>query len=196
MMIKNLLIAVTVAMTSAMANAAVDLDFRQAFGGYFDSVEYDSGEGWTLTVTGFDAHGNPGQVAVVDDGLGQGNGAFGYLLAINEQLVFTFSQEVSVGSITLSADFAGLDKVGRVDLDWEGGSFEDLVAPQDNLFNPHINATYDIDIVTTQFTVTGTNNYSLVEMLGNVGATEVPVPAAAWLFGSALLGLAGIARKK
>lgn len=28
------------------------------------------------------------------------------------------------------------------------------------------------------------------------GSTEVPIPAAAWLFGSALIGLAGIARKR
>jgi hypothetical protein len=28
------------------------------------------------------------------------------------------------------------------------------------------------------------------------GVTTVPVPAAAWLFGSALIGLAGVARKR
>jgi hypothetical protein len=30
----------------------------------------------------------------------------------------------------------------------------------------------------------------------NDGTSVVPIPAAAWLFGSALLGLAGVARRK
>lgn len=33
-------------------------------------------------------------------------------------------------------------------------------------------------------------------IMGNIKASAVPVPAAAWLFGSALIGLAGIKRKK
>jgi hypothetical protein len=31
---------------------------------------------------------------------------------------------------------------------------------------------------------------------GNVGAAIVPLPAAVWLFGSGLLGLIGMARRK
>lgn len=43
--------------------------------------------------------------------------------------------------------------------------------------------------------VIGTLEFSMVQML-NVSPSAVPVPAAAWLFGSGLLGLIGAARRK
>ena len=36
---------------------------------------------------------------------------------------------------------------------------------------------------------------ALVAKLGEVGIPAVPVPAAAWLFGSGLLGLVGVTRR-
>jgi len=48
-------------------------------------------------------------------------------------------------------------------------------------------------VTTIQFVVTGVQN--LDSIIDNVVAT-VPVPAAVWLFGSGLLGLVGIARRK
>ena len=45
-----------------------------------------------------------------------------------------------------------------------------------------------------QFVVTGVRNMDSI--IDNFSATVVPVPAAVWLFGSGLLGLIGIARRK
>lgn len=40
------------------------------------------------------------------------------------------------------------------------------------------------------------NGYAWAVHAGDVGASAVPVPAAAWLFGSGLLGLVGVSRKR
>jgi hypothetical protein len=51
--------------------------------------------------------------------------------------------------------------------------------------------------VEEQLASMGQGEYDIeIAMLGNNGASEVPVPAAVWLFVSGLLGLAGIARRK
>ena len=40
------------------------------------------------------------------------------------------------------------------------------------------------------------NYYAWAVQSGDVGAAVVPIPAAVWLFGSGLLGLVGVARRK
>lgn len=59
------------------------------------------------------------------------------------------------------------------------------------LFNP----VSDSFAAATNSLSTGTYSLSIT-MANYVSATAVPVPAAVWLFGSGLLGLAGIARRK
>lgn len=56
-------------------------------------------------------------------------------------------------------------------------------------------ATLDWDTITMGQTVP---NFGLFDSISNLSASPsaVPVPAAAWLFGSALLGLAGIGRNR
>jgi len=50
---------------------------------------------------------------------------------------------------------------------------------------------------TYTFDVTGVSSGSIGgSYIGTVGATLVPIPAAAWLFGSALLGLVAVGRRK
>jgi len=41
-----------------------------------------------------------------------------------------------------------------------------------------------------------TGSYAWAVHAGDVGASAVPVPTAVWLFGSGLLGLIGVARRK
>jgi hypothetical protein len=184
---KTLGTAAAMLLLSSAASAA-NFDFRQAFGGYYNSIDFIS-DGITVTVT---AAGGSNKVSVVDDGLGNGSNGFNYLLANNEQLIFTFSEEVTVGSITASADFSS----GDFNLTYEGGTISNIPAPIDS--PPSFNATTLLNITTTSFTITGTDNYALIEGLGDVftTASAVPVPAAAWLFGSALVGLAGLGRRK
>ena len=69
-----------------------------------------------------------------------------------------------------------------------------------NTFGWQSDTDVDVDITNIlTATTTSLGEQSLVQKkLGGVGleVTLVPVPAAAWLFGSALIGLAGIKRKK
>ena len=46
------------------------------------------------------------------------------------------------------------------------------------------------------FTYVGQNAHWVIEGVAHTGSSAVPVPAAGWLMGSGLLGLAGIARRK
>lgn len=75
-----------------------------------------------------------------------------------------------------------------VDPDWEGLELTFVFAPDLSSFTGSIVGTSisgsGLAAETTEF------NYSVS------GVSAVPVPAAAWLFGSALLGLGGIARRK
>lgn len=60
----------------------------------------------------------------------------------------------------------------------------------DDVFNLSFLSTDIIDIIVTGSTKTGQ------QALLDVSVSSVPVPAAVWLFGSALMGLTGISRRK
>jgi len=95
---------------------------------------------------------------------------------------------IVVGSeiFTNSMDFF----FGYGEITLEAGIFKalDYSAAADNN-----GANYNFDSVTIAFNSTDQLNGS---WLANSYTTAVPVPAAVWLFGSGLLGLAGIAGKK
>jgi hypothetical protein len=82
-----------------------------------------------------------------------------------------FLTGASVSLSTLPTDDRGLD--GLPDIVLVGGNIIQVT------FNTTENASYEIDQIRVL-----------------TGAAVVPVPAAAWLFGSGLLGLIGVARKK
>jgi hypothetical protein len=52
-----------------------------------------------------------------------------------------------------------------------------------------------VDLTSVTFAQTGTGNFTVYENI-SVEVSSIPVPAAAWLFGSGLLGLIGVARRK
>jgi hypothetical protein len=60
------------------------------------------------------------------------------------------------------------------------------------------NAVFTLDILTggSWFTSSTIATISTLNVDHSLAVAAVPVPAAAWLFGSALLGLAGVARKR
>lgn len=110
----------------------------------------------------------------------------------NESLIFSFSEEVVVSSITLAA--------------WDGPDTAALLAtPSGNSLvldsDPagQIN-TFDISALgpLTSFTITNTKFFGLftVNGLEVVPTSPVPVPASAWLFATGILGLFGIGRNR
>lgn len=115
--------------------------------------------------------------------------------AINEgkdKLIFTFDQAVSLTNFTMTA--------------WQNGSLLDQADLTYNgvttrLPNSGPNFTFTLPAYVTSFTLTakGSGTAFRVGSLSVVAqpvAPEVPVPAAAWLMGSGLVGLAGLARRR
>jgi hypothetical protein len=73
----------------------------------------------------------------------------------------------------------------------DSGWFSDGSVIPDNL-----PATYSALLVGFEFDAAGTEIGAVFATVNSVTVSAVPVPAAAWLFGSGLLGLLGIARRK
>jgi hypothetical protein len=98
---------------------------------------------------------------------------------------------------TLSIDmFDGSFITASDDNSYAGGGFPELVFASGDL--DKFNLVSDSLGFNSSFLGFDDWNYGgyLYGEWGSLTLTEVPVPAAAWLFGSALLGLAGIKRRK
>lgn len=111
----------------------------------------------------------------------------------NETLRLDFSATTNIGSLFLT----GWEGPDRLTLTYDGG----VVDINDDNNGWGSNETYAINLTGVTFITLKGNSWGTATRLsglGNVSATpsEVPVPAAAWLFGTALVGLAGIARKR
>lgn len=125
------------------------------------------------------------------DGLGVSTGFFNLGgLQNGETLLVSFSEEVTLGSLDMRQ--------------WEGPDAVNLNSAGGNIsFTTDSCAfctteTFDLTSLTglTSFTLTGDSflTVAFLSALDNVQVTAVPVPAAAWLFMSALGGLTGVRR--
>ena len=111
----------------------------------------------------------------------------------NETLRLDFSSATDIGGLNLT----GWEAADRLTLTWNGGVVD--INADNNVWSS--NENYGINLTGVTFLTLKGNSFGTVTRLSglyNVSATpsEVPVPAAAWLFGTALVGLAGIARKR
>lgn len=112
-----------------------------------------------------------------------------------------------LGGLTRGSEYDGIDVAGALTLD---GTLDIALL---NAFDPQAGASFDlftaetIDgmFLQTLFPNLSGRSWSLALLQDFAGTTDVlrlsvasavPVPAAAWLFGSGLVGLVGIARKK
>jgi hypothetical protein len=115
--------------------------------------------------------------------------------AINEgkdKLIFTFDKSVKLTKITMSA--------------WQNGSLLDQADLTYNgvttrLPNSGPNFTFTLPAYVNSFSLTAKGSgtafrVSSISVDPQPVAPTVPVPAAAWLMGSGLLGLAGLARRQ
>jgi hypothetical protein len=80
---------------------------------------------------------------------------------------------------------------------WDGQTLNnvELMAAEVDLGDLGVNSLNEFTLSMQQTTDIGVVAFSMAGALNTTEAV-VPVPAAVWLFGSGLLGLAGVARKR
>ena len=105
-----------------------------------------------------------------------------------EKLTFTFSEAVNLTSILFHLFENNLDQ-GKI-----------VYGSNSLTINKNNDALFSSPIMLTSFTFIPTGLISTYRISGltvdTISAPAVPVPAAAWLMGSGLVGLAGIARRR
>ena len=165
------------------AAAAVVWDLTGAPGSFVSGTLFTDplGQGWNVTITsndGSDIHQN-------GDGLGtKGGSLFG--LEPQESLTFTFSSPAGLEGFSIN--------LGSNDQVTHGVNGSPSIVT--NI--PPNSSPYFIPASGTANSLTILNSSSdLPGAAYRVSSISfVPIPAAAWLFGSGLLGLVGIARRK
>lgn len=169
------------------------------------SVGFTSaGGGITGTLTATNSSGGASNIGGLNlDGYGVWDGYSGTIEG-DETLIITFDQVVDIGSIHLrqwegpddgivATFFSAGGNSTVVHTSDDGGAFntnEHITLNATGVSSIQVSGIYNgkiLGIPKTQFYVAGLNNVEL---------SQVPLPAAAWLFGSALLGLVGIGRRK
>ena len=106
-----------------------------------------------------------------------------------EILTLTFDQVVTITETTFVNGSHGTSFLGTFDLQIDGGAV--------NTYN--LTHLFAMDLTGTEFAFSNVNvntgnKYQFY--INTMEVQAVPVPAAAWLFGSGLLGLVGVARRK
>lgn len=109
-----------------------------------------------------------------------------------DKLIFTFDQAVKLTKITMTAWQNG-SALDQADLSYNGATTR--------LPNTGPNFTFALSDYVTSFSVTAKGGGSAfrisgLEVSAKPAAPTVPVPAAAWLMGSGLAGLAGLSRRR
>ena len=130
------------------------------------------------------------QGGLLGPGIGVQSSAFDTLgaLAAGKTLTVSFGQSVTLNSISFAAWEGGID---QVTMSYTSGS-----QTFSNTFNLNAIDTFSTNVVLNSFTLSAANGLTST-YLNSIDVTPaVPVPAAAWLFGSGLLGLAGLGRKR
>lgn len=162
-------------------------------------MNFTSG-GIGLTVTGTDTAGNATYNAYLD----KGNAGLGVCKILSgdqcspssddnvtpgEVLVLSFDRKVTITDTTFTNGSHGTSFLGSFDLTIDG--VFDATYSLVHLFGMDLTGTvFELSNINT----TATNPYQFY--IETMDVTAVPVPAAAWLFGTGLLGLAGVARRK
>lgn len=180
----------TTLLALALAQSAAAATFNFSGLGSVPATGYSSTVD-DITVTVSTPEGNKlGYYTLVS--LGEGMGHSGCVFFIcsagiqqNESLVISFSQAVTVNSVTFAA--------------WDGPDTAKLVASNGNELTLDADPTFgQVDSFTlsalgplSSFSITDTSFTGLFTLRGlDVSpVAAVPVPASVWLFGSALLGL-------
>jgi len=181
-------LALGVAAGASAAPVTFNFNNGSAIDNKQNSFVFSSG-GVNLTVTA-----GSNKVAYRQEGLGVFTGGadageFNSYLGHSgvETLTFTFDQTVNLSSISFFLFENNIDKGKLV----YGGTSKDINKNSDAIFGT------PIGLNSFSFTATGSfTSYRISGLSVDTIAPAVPVPAAAWLMGSGLVGLAGIARRR
>jgi hypothetical protein len=151
-------------------------------------------DGITLTVTSTagSVNNSSSGLGVKRSGVEDGSMNSDLINEGKDTLVFTFNKAVKLTSFTMTA--------------WQNGSALDQADLKYNgvttrLPNTGPNFTFALPTYVTSFSLTAKGGGTAFRVSG-LGVAEqpaapvVPVPAAAWLMGSGLVGLAGLARRR
>jgi hypothetical protein len=184
---KSTIAAAVMAVSASSLASAGAVDFT---GGYGKTNTYSAstdGVGVDVTAT---RYGRSAKVTKNRGGLGVKGGVNHFQSIGRETMSFKFTDSVTLNSLTFDNrtwyDWTGRDKVHYTDSN--GSSF--TLSGSDNMFD--IGAD---DISWFSLAAGGSWTSTFVAGL-DYDPYAVPVPASAWLFGSALVGLAGLRRKK
>jgi hypothetical protein len=211
-------LAVAVALVASVgAQAAVTFNFQAASTGteasYHPSKTFTSGGITVTAIAGSTVDLTPGVWQDVK-GLGVSDEDFRGEIDYNyndsqrgESLTFSFNQLVTIGNYGLEdwVDFSH-----RATISWGGGSAgagsllkygEGDISDAHDIFSIAIPGSIQWLKITPENRQGGGNTNFYVYQLGNINAAPtpppaVPVPAAAWLMGSALVGLSAVARRR
>ncbi|CAH0990892.1 hypothetical protein SIN8267_00992 [Sinobacterium norvegicum] len=181
-------VAVVAVAASGMASAG-SLDLT---GGYGKTSTYSaSSDGIGVDVTAT-RYGRSASVTMNRGGLGVKGGVNHFQSIGRETMTFNFTDAVSLKNISFDSktwyDWTGRDKV----------SYVDSTGLSLTLSGNSTDGSFDIGQNNVDwFTISAAGNWTstFVDSI-NYGEYAVPVPASAWLFGSALVGLVGLRRKK
>ncbi len=197
---------VTTILTPALAGA-VTIDFAALANGHERgyTVFTHSQDGITLNASGQSADGQAPYYAYMDSG-NAGLGVCQQLTAnlqcspssddnvtYNEQLRLDFGQTVTLSGITFVNGNHGTAFDGVFELAVDNGPAASYNLT--HLFPTTLTGqTFDFINPNLAGGSSASNGYQFY--ISSVNLSAVPVPAAAWLFGSGLLGLAGVARRR
>ena len=183
--LKPLLVAATALGMSSVASAA-SFDFTGLSGQNNSSSIVVSSNDNSIVATATAPGEKVGAFNL--DGLGvKSNCCDSRSIGDGETLKITFDTLVNVGELHLR-QFEGPDSLL---LSWDGGS----MLLDDGTISLNEYRTVNLTGI-SWFTLTGQNFWTQANLAGINNVNAVPVPAAAWLFGSALLGLVGSKRKR
>jgi hypothetical protein len=167
--------SVAALMGAAQANAAL----------VFDSTTNIDGP--ALTITG--------------GGVGTGTGSFGATSLTINSVITTATNLTTPATITSTSTYNGTIAAGLFSADGTGTAVSactgDATVCGGITSGPIVGG--DLFTVATAggtWTTVGTQYNGLITITTTSSLSAIPLPAAAWLFGSALLGLAGVSRKR
>jgi hypothetical protein len=212
---KTLAVAVAL-VASAGAQAAVTFNFKAPSVGSeasFASKVFTSG-GITVTVTAGSAVDSTPRVWSDIKGLGvsdsdsggqvEGGGSSPSAVGNGESLLFTFSQAVTIGNIGFE-DWEDNSNTAKLTYQYGiGGTGNTIITGEGDISDA--NDIYSLALggaitwmrvsALTEVDGSGVSDFYVWQMGDVAAAPAVPVPAAAWLMGSGLIGLTAVARRR